>query len=95
MGYYGFGLGLKTKPNKPRKLYGKRTGMFNRNLADDMQDIHHGKAYDKNIKSKGEHITERNNALFNPDQDSRFVKKMIFGLLVLIIIAAILLIWVI
>ena len=95
MGYYGFGLGLKTKPNKPKKLFGKRTGMFDRSLADDIKDIHHDKFYDENIKSKGEHITDRNHLLFNPDQDSRFVRKMILGLLAIIIIAAILLIWVI
>ena len=50
MGYYGFGLGLKTKPNKPKKLFGKRTGMFDRSLADDIKDIHHDKFYDENIK---------------------------------------------
>ena len=94
MGYYGFGLGLKTRPNKPRKLYGKRTGLFNRNLADDMQDIHNDKFYDKSRPSNGINISRRNRVLFNPDQDSRVVKLMIFGLLALIIIAAILVIWV-
>ncbi|MCB2221415.1 MAG: hypothetical protein KQI35_13530 [Bacteroidetes bacterium] len=93
MGYYGFGLGLKTKPNKPRKLYGKRTGLFERNLADDIQDIHNDKFYDKSRKSNGINISRRNRALFNPDQDGRMVKKMILGLLALVIIAAILLIW--
>ena len=69
--------------------------MFNRNLAGDMQDMHNDKFQDKDLKSKTEIIANRNRILFNPDQDRGVVKKMIFGLLVLIVITAILLIWVV
>ena len=40
MSYYGFGLGIKTKRRKPKKFLGKRTGLFNQQVIDDLKARH-------------------------------------------------------
>jgi hypothetical protein len=93
MGYYGFGLGTNNGPGKPKKIFGKRTGIFNRNVGDELNSRHDGHRESMDIRKDKTSVTERNRKIFYRELSDDTIKLIAASLVILIVISLILRLW--
>ncbi len=93
MGYYGFGLGMKKSPRKPKKFLGKRTGLFDQQVKDDLMARHEGDnepiEVPKPDSSSPGRITENRKNMFLKGISDNTFKHLAFLLAALVLIAVI------
>lgn len=86
--FYGFNLGKLNKQAKPKKLFGKRTGMFDRQLKDELLKDD----YDENYKTQ-DRVTPSKSVLENKKKlnyrgiPDKIIEIVIAILIVLLIIS--------
>ena len=88
--FFGFNLGKLNKQVKPKKLFGKRTGMFDRQLKDELLKDD----YDENYKTKdkvtpSKSVFENKGKLYHGGIWDRIV-EIIIAILILLLIFSIL-----
>lgn len=93
MAYYGFGLGTRIKTNKPKKIFGKKTGLFDRQMADELKSRHKGHNELHHEKQDKIYITERNKKIFYKGISDQTIKFIAISLVILVVIAFIVRIW--
>jgi len=89
MSFYGFNLGRLVKQAKPKKPFSKRTGLFDRQLKDDLtEDYHlHHSTDDKVTPSKSVTKNKKRN-LYKGISDN--IIEIIIAVLILLLIFSIL-----
>lgn len=93
MAYYGFGLGSKIRPNKPKKIFGKKTGIFDREMSDELKSRHKGHKEPHKVKREKISVSERNKKIFYKGVSDQTIKFITISLVILVVIAFIVKIW--
>jgi len=86
------GLSGTNTQRKPKKVFGRQTGLFGRNLGDDLKSRHEGDTAhpeDPNPKPNKGRIAEKRKDMFLRGLSDKTMKYLAFLLVVLIVIAII------
>jgi len=86
MGYMGFGMRPELYKRRPKKLFGKRTGIFGRQLKDELNEHYN---HDQPRGSKYEDstpVTEKRNKLFNKGGPDTYLEITAIGLIISIVL---------
>lgn len=89
MGFYGFGLGTSRDPEKAKKFFGQRSGLFGRTINDDIKSRHKGHGEPKFNDTERISVYDRNKKIFYRNIPESIIRIFTIVFLILLIISII------
>lgn len=87
--FYGFNLGRLIKQRRPRKPFSQKTGLFDRELKDELiEDYHKNQKYTKNVTSI--RITQKSKKRSSYSGFMDHILEIIIAVLIIILVISIL-----
>jgi len=86
MGYMGFGMRPELFKRKPKRFLGKRTGLFGRQLKDELIEFYHHDQASEAISKDSTPISEKRKNLFYKGGTDMVVEIIVLGLVIVIIL---------
>ena len=86
MGYMGFGMRPELYKRKPKRFLGKRTGLFGRQLKDELTEFYHHDQADEAKSRDPTPISEKRKNLFYKGGTDMVVEIIALGLVIVIIL---------
>jgi hypothetical protein len=82
----GFGMKPELYKKKPKRFMGKRTGLFGRQLKDELQEHYHHDQPNSDRNEDNTSITKKRKGLFYKGGPDRYIEIIAVGLIIAVVL---------